>query len=420
MTCINRLIGKNGIYHAPTYLKWMLVLLSLIISACANTPLPAPAQTTAPTLTGQTNRIGTAQPDAPTWRSPSRPITRENVADIELLGRLDFSGTPSTIFTYAFSPDGTRIVGLNNTNLVGWDLITGQFLINNTHRNGMYVFYGVDKSDLFVVQRDGIVAIYNAESGVSFEDFIGHERFNGIATYDPLNGWLALGGDDGTIHVWDTLERTALAVISAHQGEITQLAFSPDGTRLVSSGADNNNYLWDWRNRQQLNTFSNNGVATIRIAYHPSGRRIAIATNEVITMWDAISGEFIHGLPTGIAGSENLLLFSHDGRFLVNGGAIPDMMVWSGEDDNRFLAFLPRMGDARIAATFSPDSNLLLTSKFEGETVLWDMTQITSETVVRANINPASERVVFTEWSPDGFTILFFDAGGSIYVWGLP
>ena len=408
------------IYHAPTYLKMLLALSLFLISACASTSLPPPAETLTPTLTGPSDRFSAAQPNAPEWRSPSQPITRENVANIELLGRLDFSGTPSTIFTYAFSPDGTRIVGLNNTNVVGWDLITGQFIINNTHRNGMYLFYGVDKADLFVVQRDGMVAIYDADRGISSEDFIGHERFNGIATYDPLNGWLALGGSDGTIHVWDTLERTALAVISAHQGEITQLAFSPDGTHLVSSGADNTNYVWDWRNRQQIHAMSNNGVPTIRIVYHPSGGRIAIATNEVITIWDVTSGEFIHGLPTGIAGSENLLLFSHDGRFLVNGGAIPDMMVWSGEDDNRFLAYLPRMGDARIAATFSPDSDLLLTSKFEGETVLWDMTQITSETVVRANINPATQRVVFTEWSPDGFTILFFDAGGSIYVWGLP
>ncbi|MCL4252211.1 MAG: hypothetical protein KJ043_00355 [Anaerolineae bacterium] len=400
----------------------ILALIIFLISACANTPLPAPADanTPAPTLAGPGETFSTAQPNAPTWRSPSQPITRENVANIELLGRLDFSGTPSTIFAYAFSPDGTRIVGLNNTNLVGWDLITGQFIINNTHRYGMYLFYGVDKTDLFVVQRDGIVVIYDAERGISSEDFIGHERFNGIATYDNLNGWLALGGSDGTIHVWDTIERTALAVISAHQGDVIQLAFSPDGTRLVSSGADSNNYVWDWRNRQQIHSLNNNGVPTIRVAYHPSGERVALATNEVITIWDVVSGEFIHGLPTGIAGSENLLLFSHDGRFLVNGGAIPDMMVWSGDDANDFLAFLPNMGDARIAATFSPDSNLLLTSKFGSETVLWDMTQITAETVVRANINPATERVVFTEWSPDGFTILFFDAGGSIYVWGLP
>jgi len=63
---------------------------------------------------------------------------------------------------------------------------------------------------------------------------------------------------------------------------------------------------------------------------------------------------------------------------------------------------------------------MLLTSKFEGATVLWDMTQITDETVVRANLNPETERVVFVDWSPDGFAMLFFDASGVVYVWGLP
>ncbi|PJF29619.1 MAG: hypothetical protein CUN52_07465 [Phototrophicales bacterium] len=400
-----------------------LLMLSIIvsfISACASVPPPAPANTLAPTIAGPGETFSTAQAPPPTWRAPSRVITRENVFNIQLLGRFDFTGTPSTIFTYAFSPDGTRIAGLNNTHVVAWDLITGQFVISNTHRNAQHLFYGVDKTELFVVLREGIVAIYDANRGIYDEDFLGHDRFNGIAAYDTVNGWLALGGSDGTIRVWDTVERKALAVISAHETEIAHLLFSPDGTRLLSSGTDGRNYLWDWRGRQIVKNFSNEGLPTIRLAYHPSGERVAIATNEVITIWDVTSGEFIHGLPTEIGGSESLLMFSPDGRFLVNGGAIPSMMVWSGEGDNRFLAYLPKMGAGRIAATFSPDSTLLLTSKFEGETVLWDMTQITDETIVRANINPSSTRVVFNEWSPDGFTILFFDASGSIYVWGLP
>ncbi len=397
----------------------LAIVATILLSACANTP-STPENTLSPTLEGPGGQFSTAQPPAPSWRSPARSITRENVFEIELLGRLDFNGTPSTIFNYAFSPDGTRIVGLNNTNVIGWDLITGQFVINNTHKNATRLFYSVDKTELYVVQRDGAVAIYSAETSVSDNSFMGHERFNGIVAYDPINGWLALGGIDGSIQVWDTLTRTALSVFTAHQGEVTQLVFSPDGTRLVSSGIDGTNYLWNWQTREIVHTLNNENVPTIRIAYHPSGETIAIATNEVITMWDVPSGEFIHGLPTGVGGSDSLLLFSPNGKFLVNGGNIPDMMVWDAESDNHFVAYLPEMGEGRIAAAFSPDSELLITSKLEGETALWDMTQITDRTVLRANINPTSTRVVYVDWSPDAFTILFFDAGGSVYVWGLP
>jgi WD40 repeat protein len=394
-------------------------MVMLIVGACA-TIAPTPVNTPQPTVAGPNETFSTAIPPAPAWRSPTRLITRQTVAEIENLGRLDFGGTPSTIFAYAFSPDGTRLVGLNNTNLVGWDLITGQFMLNNTRQNASAVFYSPDKSELYTVSSNGTVTIYGADNGVAIANFSGHEQFNGYVAYDPLNGWLALGGSDGKIHVWDALERLALAVFSAHQTNVRSMIFSPDGTQLVSSGEDGRNFLWNWRDSTMLHDLTNSGVLTIRMAYSPNGDTIAIATNELITLWDARSGQFIHSLPTGVGGSESLLLFSPDGKFLVNGGDIPDMMVWSGEADNTFLAYLPNMGQGRISAQFSPDSQMLLTSKFEGATVLWDMTQITDETVVRANLNPQTDRVVFVDWSPDGFAMLFFDASGVVHVWGLP
>lgn len=339
---------------------------------------------------------------------------------MELLGRLDALGTPSTLFTHIFSPDGTRLVGLNNTNIVGWDLITGELFINNTHQQATYLFYSVDKSSLYTVLADGRIAIYSADTGILNSELAGHERYNGTATYDPLNGWLALGGSDGSIHVWDMVEGLLLSVISAHTGNITNLVFSPDGTRLVSSGADGKNYVWDWTNRTLIYDVTNADVPTVRLAYHPLGERLAIATSESIAIWNMQTGEFVHTLPTGAGGSDSILLFSPNGQFLINGGGIPDMMIWSGEADNHFVAYLPNVGNERISAQFSPNSEVLLTSKLDGETSLWDLTQITDETVVRANINPASNRIISVDWSPDNFTLLFVDAGGSVYVWGLP
>ena len=393
--------------------------LLITLSACGNAN-PTPENTPAPTIAGPGDTFSTAQPPPPTWQSPVRPMNRGNVFEMQLLGRLDFLGTPSTIFAHAFSPDGTRLVGINNTHLVGWDLITGEFIINNTHQRAQYLFYSVDKTQLYTILMDGRLAIYSADTGVLETELMGHERFNGVATYDSFNGWLALGGNDGSILVWDMIEGLMLSAITAHTGDITNLVFSPDGTRLASSGADGKNYVWDWEKRELVFNVTNADVPTIRMAFHPSGDTLAIATNEVITMWDMQSGQFIHSLPTGAGGSDSLLQFSPNGKFLINGGEIPDMMVWAGDGDNHFLAFLPEMGAGRISAQFSPDSELLLTSKLDGETSLWDMTQITDETVVRANINPASTRVVFVDWSPDSFTITFFDASGSIYVWGLP
>jgi WD40 repeat protein len=397
----------------------LLFALIFVLAGC-DAPTPTPANTPVTTIAGPGDTFITVQPPPPAWRTPKRALTRDNVFEMELLGRLDVLGTASTLFTHTFSPDGTRLVGLNNTNIVGWDLITGELFINNTHQQATYLFYSVDKSRLYAVLTDGRIAIYSADTGLLNSELNGHERYNGTATYDAFNGWLALGGSDGSIHVWDMVGELLLSSINAHSGGVTNLIFSPDGTRLVSSGADGKNYVWDWVNRELIYNVTNADVPTVRLAYHPLGEQLAIATRESIAIWDMQRGEFVHTLPTGAGGSDSILSYSPNGKFLINGGGIPDMMVWSGEADNHFVAYLPNVGNERISAQFSPNSEMLLTSKLNGETSLWDLTQITNETVVRANINPASSRIIAVDWSPDNFTLLFVDAGGSVYVWGLP
>jgi WD40 repeat protein len=62
--------------------------------------------------------------------------------------------------------------------------------------------------------------------------------------YSTAGDMLAAGYYDGKIRLWRPGDLALLAEIEAHEGKVTGLAFSPDGTQLVSGGEDKIAKLW--------------------------------------------------------------------------------------------------------------------------------------------------------------------------------
>ena len=57
---------------------------------------------------------------------------------------------------------------------------------------------------------------------------------------------------DQTIRIWDIEAGNQLKQLSGHQGAVYSVAFSDDGSLLVSCGADKTMRLWDVRGGRQL------------------------------------------------------------------------------------------------------------------------------------------------------------------------
>src|SRR5688500_14683383 len=207
-----------------------LIAFLLLLAACAQTPATeAPPGTFAPVLRDQP----TLPP--PAWVEGAEAITLENAPLISYIGRLDAASTPSTVFAYSFSPDGTRLAGLNNDQLIVWDLITGQLVFNTARDQALYVYYSADKSEVYTVDDIGEITIYDADRGAVKDTLDTQIQYNGIATYYADEGWLALGGSDAMVQVWDPSERQSLGTFVAGTGPLRTLTFSADGEWLATA-----------------------------------------------------------------------------------------------------------------------------------------------------------------------------------------
>ena len=140
----------------------------------------------------------------------------------------------------------------------------------------------------------GSVRLWSA-GGTQLAELPGHEadpgpsgfrdssrQVHGVAI-SPDGTWLATGGSDHAVRLWDT-GGTLRAVLTGHGGAVTEVAISPDGTWLASSSTDDTIRLWHAGGdfRAQL------VEPAAQLAISPDSRRLAVVGRDrAIRIWEA-------------------------------------------------------------------------------------------------------------------------------------
>jgi eukaryotic-like serine/threonine-protein kinase len=199
----------------------------------------------------------------------------------------------------------------------------------------------------------------------------------------PDGRWIASGGDDKTIRIWDGVTGNLVQSLPGHEEAIQSLAFSPDGTRLASIAGSLRNpdrllvhevATWLPIINRDMNTGEMCGLA-----YSRDGRYLAVTSGEQqrgawVQMLDSSSGKDVSELPIPISGKwPYLVSFDRDGTRLVAVFAVakyqdPDqhrnqMIVWD-VTSRRVRQTLDATGV--IFAVFSPDGRRIASSGIDG------------------------------------------------------
>src|SRR5207245_286348 len=80
----------------------------------------------------------------------------------------------------------------------------------------------------------------------------------------------------GEIKIWDRATGKEIrTLLGRHLGPVMELAFSPDGKRLVSAGFDKSLIVWDVASGSRLHTLRGHGELVSKVAFRPDGKVIA-------------------------------------------------------------------------------------------------------------------------------------------------
>ncbi len=144
--------------------------------------------------------------------------------------------------------------------------------------------------------------------------------------FSPDGQWLASGGHDTTVKLWDVATGRPTRTLEGHESLVVDLAFSPDGTRLASSSYDKTVRLWDVATGRLISSIALRKLAAharVQPRRHPArDRRAGTGRSSCGT---PVTGEFIRSVrgQYGSGGRPGL----HPGRE----AARLDQHGWNGE-----------------------------------------------------------------------------------------
>ena len=254
--------------------------------------------------------------------------------------------TESSIYSLAFSPDGKLLATGHRDGLVRlWDFQSGR-LVRKLAGHATRVWSLAFTPDGWMIAAggdDSTVRIWGVRSGVEVKQVklprwfgSNREKIRCLA-FSPDGKRLAVAGGSTALRILDPSSGKLLSETPGHQDFVTHAAFSPDGLLLATASGDSTARLWDLGTGEEVAISRGHELSVISVSFAPDGKSfITGSMDERVRQWEVPSGR-------------ELMLW--DTKSSRGGG--------SGNDDGDFD---PNADRAILALGFSADGEGIVTS----------------------------------------------------------
>ena len=256
----------------------------------------------------------------------------------------------------------------------------------------------------------------------------------GEVQFSPDGSRLAISSSIG---IWFYDPTTGKALDLLPQTDSTSafaFAYSPDGTTIARAINNSKVGFWDVTTKQRIGTLTKYGREITAIAYAPDGTRIVSGNSDnAVRVWDTTTMQRIGTLSGYHTGGVTAVAYAPDGTTIATGCG----WRWRDDKDNSNTV---QLWDAftgirkvklaghtkRITAiVYSPDGTTIATASRDSTVRLWDAdtgkhkTTLKHRRGVNATLpwNRDANAVNATAYSPDGNTIATGTQNGNVRLW---
>jgi Tol biopolymer transport system component len=253
-----------------------------------------------------------------------------------------------------------------------------------------------------------LIEIRDTQTNQVIHSFEGHTAPISMIAWSPNGTHLVSSSSDQTVKIWNTIDGTLLHSLSGHDEPVTAVAWSSDGNQVISSGIENRLSLFVW-DAQKGERISQHIAGTIvDMAFSPDGKYLAYTTSLSVHVVDSVTFEAV-ATSRRVLCCENVmysLAWSPDGSRLVTGNVRGLVTIWNAntaEIESQFIVNNYHKPDGFAEAlslswvrdvVFNPDGKTIFSASGDGTLQEWDIT--TKQLVASAQIEPFKTAA----WSP--------------------
>jgi WD40 repeat protein len=208
-----------------------------------------------------------------------------------------------------FAADGKTLISMDamrnpgrshdTTRLVVWDASADRRLREMTFAEGTPWSLPLtpDGKSALVGEAMGPIHLYDLETGKEILTLAGHQHVVGALAV-PRDGKVLLSGsDDCTGRLWDVLSGKEVFTLAGHKRTVGAVAFSPDGRLAASGGCSTTNpsdlreprriRLWDLFTGKEVAHFEGHTADVTSLAFSPDGSRLVSGLRDgTVLVWD--------------------------------------------------------------------------------------------------------------------------------------
>jgi WD40 repeat protein len=197
----------------------------------------------------------------------------------------EIKGHRDAIYDAELSPDGKLLATCSYDRMIHlWDVASGKLVRSFAGHNGAVydLAFSSDGAILASASADATVKIWNVATGERLDTLGQPEAEESAVAFAPDLSAIVAGGSDRQLRLWSLVSRAKAEINplklsgTAHKSPIVQLAFSPDGQRIVTGSVSGEVVLWDAGTLTPLHRYETQPDVVTGLAFAPNGKRLYV------------------------------------------------------------------------------------------------------------------------------------------------